>query len=153
MRDALVERGRAEPVAPLRGGRCARLGRGKVGMARKSRRKGGAVLATPPDYANLFEQVAGVVDEARRTSARAINSLMTATYWLIGERIVVAEQGGKERAGYGEQIVERLSADLTERFGRGFGRSNLFQIRAFYLAYADILQTPSGQSVALPTGD
>jgi len=71
---------------------------------------------------------------------------MTATYWLVGRRIVEADQGGEGRAEYGKELIKRLSADLSERFGRGFGRRNLFQIRAFYLAYRDIVQTPSALS-------
>ena len=71
---------------------------------------------------------------------------MTATYWEIGRRIVEFEQQGATRAGYGEQILSKLSHDLTEQFGRGFGRRNLFQIRAFYLAYRSIVQTLSAQS-------
>ena len=45
------------------------------------------------------------------------------------------EQGGKTRAGYGEALLERLSADLASRYGRGFGVDNLQRFRAFYLAY------------------
>jgi hypothetical protein len=43
---------------------------------------------------------------------------MTATYWEIGRRIVEFEQGGAERAAYGDALVERLAKDLTQRFGR-----------------------------------
>jgi predicted nuclease of restriction endonuclease-like (RecB) superfamily len=83
-----------------------------------------------------------LLESARRASARAVNALMTATYWEIGRRVVEAEQGGKRRADYGERLVERLAADLTKRFGRGFGTRNLFQMRAFYLAYPATVQTP-----------
>ncbi|MFN7936822.1 MAG: PDDEXK nuclease domain-containing protein [Bryobacteraceae bacterium] len=54
------------------------------------------------------------------------------------------EQQGVERAAYGEELIARLSADLTARFGRGFSRSNVFQMRQFYLAYREKIQTPSG---------
>lgn len=61
------------------------------------------------------------------------------------------EQGGGERAAYGEALIERLSADLSARFGRGFSKQNLWQMRAFHLAWPvgrgrRILQTPSGES-------
>jgi hypothetical protein len=46
---------------------------------------------------------------------------MTATDWEIGRRIVENEQAGQKRAGYGEEVVRRLSEDLSCRFGRGFG--------------------------------
>jgi len=60
---------------------------------------------------------------------------MTATYWEIGRRIVEHEQGGKARAEYGEALLNRLAADLTARFGRGFGVDNLQRFRLFYLAW------------------
>lgn len=70
---------------------------------------------------------------------------MTATYWEIGRRIVDLEQAGKHRATYGARVVERLSADLTKRFGRGFGIVNLTQMRKFYQNWQkpEIVQTVS----------
>ena len=61
-----------------------------------------------------------LLDTARRASARTVNAIMTATYWELGRRIVELEQGGKGRADYGEELLKRMSADLTPRFGRGF---------------------------------
>jgi predicted nuclease of restriction endonuclease-like (RecB) superfamily len=71
---------------------------------------------------------------------------MTATYWEVGRRIVEFEQGGKRKPAYGEEIIDRLADDLRARFGRGFSRSNVFQMRQFYLAYRRKVQTASGQS-------
>jgi hypothetical protein len=65
-----------------------------------------------------------------------VNALMTATYWEIGRRIVEHEQGGRERAEYGEALLNRLAAHLTARFGRGFGVENLHRCCLFYLACA-----------------
>jgi len=96
-------------------------------------------------YAGIHSAIVDLLESARRASARAVNALLTATYWEIGRRIVEAEQGGKRRADYGERLIERLAADLTKRFGRGFGRRNLFQVRAFYLAYPGTVQTASAQ--------
>jgi len=98
---------------------------------------------------------------ARRASARAVNALMTATYWEIGRRIVEFEQGGAERAEYGEELLKRLSADLSDRFGRGFSVQNLENMRLFYVAFgaaeisqtlSRIFQTPSKQSAAMILG-
>lgn len=72
---------------------------------------------------------------ARHATARAVNALMTATYWEVGRRIVEFEQGGKKRAGYGEELLSRLAADLTARFGRGFSAPNLHKFKQLYLAY------------------
>jgi predicted nuclease of restriction endonuclease-like (RecB) superfamily len=115
-------------------------------MAKKQRKT--SLQVAPAGYDVLLADVARVIEEARRAAARSVNAVITATYWLVGRRIVEEEQAGQARAGYGEVLIQRLSSDLTSRFGRGFGRSNLFQIRAFYLAYRDILQTPSGLSAA-----
>ena len=99
-------------------------------------------------YPGLVKDLSGLVESARRTSARAINEVMTATYWEIGRRIVEHEQGGEKRAAYGKELIQRLSTDLTAKFGRGFGVDNLELFRGFYLTYppGQIGQTVSGKS-------
>ncbi|WP_233859996.1 PDDEXK nuclease domain-containing protein [Paraburkholderia sp. HD33-4] len=87
------------------------------------------------DYSNTLIDVIALLEEARRAAARSINALMTATYWLVGRRIVELEQRGHERAAYGQEVLQRLSSDLTGRFGRGFGADNLELMRLFYLSY------------------
>jgi len=101
--------------------------------------------AEPRPYEAVLADVVTLLEEARRRAARSVNAVMTAAYWETGRRIVEEEQGGQARAEYGQQLIRRLSADLTIRFGRGFGRANLFQMRAFYLAYPQKVQTVSGQ--------
>lgn len=88
-------------------------------------------------YENFSRQIQHLLEEARRQAARSVNAIQTAAYWEIGRRIVVFEQGGKKRAGYGEEIVLRLSKDLTVRFGRGFGLSHVKMMRQFYLTYPE----------------
>jgi len=102
----------------------------------------------PENYNNIRAGIVELLKAARSAAARRINSLMTATYWEIGRRIVMFEQAGEHRAEYGEQLIEQLSGDLTRQFGRGFGRANLWQMRAFYRAWpqGQILQTLSGES-------
>lgn len=70
---------------------------------------------------------------------------MVGTYFEIGERIVENEQGGKERAAYGKEIIKTLSKVLTKEFGKGFSERNLEQMRQFYLVYSKP-QTPSAES-------
>lgn len=98
-------------------------------------------------YETILKDVAGLLESARRVSARATNAIMTATYWEIGRRIVEYEQKGRSRAGYGEELLLRLSDDLTVRFGRGFSRQNLQRFREFYLAFRSeiICPTASGK--------
>lgn len=101
----------------------------------------------PETYDNLHIGIVELLKAARSTAVRSVNSIMTATYWEIGRRIVTLEQRGEYRAEYGEQIIDRLAGDLTRQFGRGFGRANLRQMRAFYRAWPEprIHQTPSGE--------
>lgn len=105
-------------------------------------------------YRGLVGGIEALLEEARRASARAVNAILTATYWEIGRRIVEYEQGGKARAEYGEALLKRLAADLTARFGRGFGVVNLSQMKKFYLLWPpkQIVQTPSEESQPTPSG-
>ncbi len=76
------------------------------------------------------------------------------TYWEIGRRIVASEMRGQKRADYRERLVEQLAVDLTEQFGRGFGKISLWRMRAFFQAWPEkqILSTSlkeSGASISL----
>lgn len=102
------------------------------------------------DYSGMHGDIVALLEAARRTAARNVNALMTASYWEIGHRIVEFEQGGQDRATYGAALLKRLSGDLTARFGRGFGVVNLQQMRNFYLAWPteQIYQTVSDKLTA-----
>lgn len=110
---------------------------------------GNTPATLPAGYAGIHSGIVEMLDAARHAAARSVNALMTASYWEVGRRIVEAEQRGQRRAGYGEQLIERLSADLTAQFGRGFSRPNLQQMRSFFLTWP-IRQTVSGESSPTP---
>lgn len=116
-------------------------------MSKKFLPETGNVSALPAGYAGIHGGIVELLNAARLAAARSVNALITATYWEIGRRIVEAEQQGKRRARYGEQLLERLSADLTAQFGRGFGVNNLESMRRFFLAYprSAISQALSGK--------
>ncbi|MEW6664394.1 MAG: PDDEXK nuclease domain-containing protein [Thermodesulfobacteriota bacterium] len=99
-------------------------------------------------YDSVLGDISKVIDAARRSAARSVNYIMTAAYWLTGRRIVEGEQNGEIRAEYGKELIERLAADLSARYGRGFSVRNVWQMKAFYLAWP-IPQTPSAQSESL----
>jgi predicted nuclease of restriction endonuclease-like (RecB) superfamily len=90
---------------------------------------------TPATEAHLFERVAAILDEARGRVARTINTAMVHAYWMIGREIVEVEQQGRDRAGYGEQLIDDLAKRLTRRFGKGVGVATLRRARSFYLTY------------------
>lgn len=93
-------------------------------------------LAPAPEE-RLYERIAAILDEARSRVARTVNTAMVHAYWLIGREIVEVEQGGKERAGYGDELIRGLAVKLTRRFGKGFSAPNLRNMRQFYLTFPE----------------
>ncbi|MDI6788925.1 MAG: PDDEXK nuclease domain-containing protein [Planctomycetota bacterium] len=89
-------------------------------------------------YYTLLNNVSSLLQEARRQTVRQINTVITTTYWHTGRLIIEEEQKGKERAGYGEYLIKRLSDDLTKRFGKGFTVVNIWNMRQFYLTYSKL---------------
>lgn len=110
----------------------------------KKQRKNSELKSHDDRYSDVLASMVDLLESARRASARAVNCVMTATYWEIGRRIVELEQGGEERAEYGAGLIQRLVKDLTAKFGRGFSKRNVEQMRMFYLGWP-IAQTVSGQ--------
>jgi len=84
----------------------------------------------------LTDRIIALIEESRRKTVAAVNFAMVYTYYEIGRQIVEEEQGGKRRAGYGEKIIEELSAKLTARYGRGWSVENLTLMRKFFMVYS-----------------
>jgi len=100
---------------------------------------------TDAHFDPLFRRVTDLLEHARANVVRSLNRTMVTTYFEIGRIIVEEEQGGKERAEYGKQLMKGLSTKLTEKFGKGFSQRNLEQMRQFYLIYSNA-QTVSADS-------
>jgi DUF1016 N-terminal domain len=90
----------------------------------------------PSADAGLLDRVVGILDAARTRAVRHVNSEMVLAYWLIGQEIVQALQGGQDRADYGTALLDSLSKGLQQRYGRGFSVSNIKYFRQFYQVYA-----------------
>lgn len=95
-------------------------------------------------YDDLVERISSAYAAGRGAAFQAVNTQLLKAYWEVGRHIVEFEQGGKDRAEYGTGLMERLSADLRLRLGRGFSRANLLYMRMFYLRYP-ISQKPSDE--------
>lgn len=83
----------------------------------------------------MIDQIRSLLENARQKVAAEVNSTLILTYWQIGKIIVEDEQQNESRAEYGKQTLKKLSKVLTEEYGKGFSRSNLQNMRLFYLAY------------------
>ena len=94
-------------------------------------------------YNSFLKDLVTFLDQSRRQASQVVNAVLTATYWEMGRRIVEFEQVGRKRAEYGEELLKRLSQDLTKQFGRGFSVDNLELMRLFYLSYSPELISES----------
>lgn len=99
---------------------------------------------TQNKYFVLIKRLADIIHSARTTAVRQINKAQVLAYYEIGRELVEFEQKGKKKAAYGEELIIRLSKDMTKKFGRGFSKTNLFLMRQFYLEYSGKFQTLSG---------
>lgn len=84
---------------------------------------------------NFINKIVDLLANARQQVVRSVNQTMVITYFEIGRMIVEEEQQGKERAGYGKQLLKEVSKELTNKFGRGFSVYNLERMRNFYFTY------------------
>lgn len=87
------------------------------------------------EYEQLVVNISSLWTQAKENAYTAVNKELLASNWQTGRYIVEFEQGGKERAEYGKQLLTTRSKDLTLKNGRGFSRSNLLYMRKFYLAF------------------
>jgi hypothetical protein len=84
----------------------------------------------------LYSDIRAVLEAARSSALRAVNTAMVQAYWQIGRLIVEHEQGGRKRAAYGEAVLGDLSQRLIADFGRGFDVTNLRRMRQFYRMFS-----------------
>lgn len=87
------------------------------------------------NYDNLVGRISESYLAGQKRAVQAVNTNLLQTYWEIGQHIVEFEQEGKATATYGKRLLERLSADLTRLYGKGFSLSNMKRFRQFYLTY------------------
>ncbi len=103
-------------------------------MKKKHLVSGTVGTVVPLDF---YHEIRSIVQSARSRVYTAVNTAMVESYWLIGKRIVEEEQQGKERAQYGQALLQTLSVQLTSEFGKGFSVANLKNFRQFYLTFPD----------------
>ena len=107
----------------------------------------GLVITEVNNENELFNKVTELIEESRKHVAKAVNTAMVYTYYGIGQYIVEYEQGGNARAAYGKGILQRLSEQLTNKFGKGWSYETLSKCRKFYHVYANL---SAGQTNFMP---
>lgn len=96
------------------------------------------------EFSQLVKNIKALVEQSRQKAVYNVNQILVKTNWEIGRYIVEYEQKGKQTAKYGAQLLDTLARELTKALGRGFSRSQIANIRLFYVVYRNV-QTLSGQ--------
>ena len=79
----------------------------------------------------LYDRVRQILESAKTTVARSVNTTQVVANWLVGREIVEEEQKGKARADYGESLISNLSAQLQVDYGAGYSLANVKYFRKF----------------------
>ncbi len=87
----------------------------------------------------IYERIRRILDSAKVSAARSVNTTQVVANWLVGREIVEEDQKGRARAEYDRRLIENLSKRLVKDFGRGFAVRNLETFRAFYLGYPELV--------------
>jgi len=86
----------------------------------------------------VYERIRKILDSARSTVARTVNTTQVVANWLIGREIVEEEQKGKRRAEYGKKLIESLAVRIAKDYGAGYSVQSLFYMKQFYLSYPEL---------------
>lgn len=99
--------------------------------------------------ADILSDVRSIIESAQIVAHHSINIALLQRNWLLGKRIAEEELQGKDRAEYGASIIKNLSKELTDIYGKGFTKSNLYSFYSFYKSFPQIFQSPIGKSPLL----
>ncbi len=94
----------------------------------------------------LFTDISQLIEESKKEVAVSVNAVMSRLYWQIGKRIIT-DVLQFQKADYGKQIVTNLSKTLALSYGKGFGKTNLFNCVKLFEVFSDesIFHTLSGK--------
>ena len=94
----------------------------------------------------LYQRIRQILESARTSVARSVNTTQVVANWLVGREIVEEEQQGRSRAAYGEGLLRELAIKLQDEFGNGYGLTNLKSFKKFYLLYGDLTWLGKGHT-------
>lgn len=98
---------------------------------------------------DILQDMREIIERTRSNAYQAVNLAVIQRNWLIGHRIAEEELGGEDRAEYGAGIIKKLSKELTDIYGPGFTKTNLYSFYSFYKTYPQIFHAVSGKSMPL----
>ncbi len=95
---------------------------------------------------DILKDMCGIIESSQKAAYQAVNLALVQRNWLIGYRISEEEMQGENRSEYGMQVIKELSKKLTNLYGKGYDRSNLYHCLRFYKTYPQIVDTACRQS-------
>ena len=98
---------------------------------------------------DIVSDLKNIIELSQKQAYQAINTALVYRNWLIGYRIAEEELKGEDRAEYGTTLIRKLSKELTNEYGKGYTKTNLYSIYSFYKMYPNIFHSVSGKSVPL----
>ena len=98
---------------------------------------------------DIVPDLKNIIDLSQKQAYQAVNTALVYRNWLIGYRIAEEELKGENRAEYGAKIIKQLSKELTETYGKGFDKRNLYWFLNFYKLFPKIVYLVSSQSSTL----
>lgn len=98
---------------------------------------------------NLLQDAKHIIEGTQQYAYQAINVALVQRNWMLGKRIAEEELQGENRAEYGTQVIKKLSAELTNLYGKGFTKTNLYQFLEFHKSFPNIFHAVSGKCYPL----
>lgn len=98
---------------------------------------------------DILKDMCGIIESSQKAAYQAVNTALVQRNWLIGYRIAEEELKGEQRSEYGLQIIKEISKKLTQLYGKGYDRSNLYHCLKFYKTFPQIVDTACRQSRVL----
>lgn len=95
---------------------------------------------------DIFQDSSHIIESAQRAAYQSVDRILLLRNWLLGKRIAEEELNGADRAKYGVAVIQKLSDNLTEKYGRGYSRRSLYDYLRFFRTYPEIVQSSIAQS-------
>ena len=96
---------------------------------------------------SVYNRIRQILESARVSVARSVNTTQVVANWLVGREIVEEEQKGHRRAGYGENLIRELAVRLQADYGTGYNLTNLKLFRKFYFEYPRLAGAQKGYAL------
>ena len=94
---------------------------------------------------DLMADLCGIIETSQKVAHQTVNTLLVQRNWLLGYRIASEELNGEDRAEYGARLIKKLSKELSQKYGKGFTKTNLYSFYSFYKCFPNIFHSVSGK--------